>query len=119
MTQFEYDLVDAGDRVVMLLDQQVRGRSTGIDVSLGKYAEVATFRDGLIVHWQLYPSQAKALAAVGLREYAIAIGSATGSRASAGLADGLVGAVRKRVVPLARGELAPGHETGVPLPGVE
>jgi hypothetical protein len=65
---FEYELVDAGDRVVMLLDQRMRGRSTGIEVSLENYAQVATFRDGLMVHWKLYRSQSKALEAVALRE---------------------------------------------------
>jgi len=66
--QFEYELVDAGDRVVMLVDQRMRGRSTGIEVSFGRYAQVATFRDGLMVHWQFYLSQSEALEAVGLSE---------------------------------------------------
>ncbi len=66
--EFEYHLVDAGDRVVMLLEQRMRGRSTGIEVSLGKYAQVATFRDGLIFRWKLYLSQAEALKPAGLRE---------------------------------------------------
>jgi ketosteroid isomerase-like protein len=64
--QFEYELVDAGDRVVALIDQRMRGRSTGIEVPMGKYAQVYTFRDGLIVHWKLYTSQSEALKAVGL-----------------------------------------------------
>lgn len=67
--QFEYELVDAGDRVVALIDQRMRGRSTGIDVPIGKYAHVYTFRDGLIVYWKLYQSQSEALEAAGLREY--------------------------------------------------
>ena len=33
--QFEYELMDAGDRVVALIDQRMRGRSTGIEVPLG------------------------------------------------------------------------------------
>jgi hypothetical protein len=65
---FEYELVDAGDRVVMLLDQRMRGRSSGIEVSLGRYAQVATFRDGLMVRLKLYPSQSEALEAAGLQE---------------------------------------------------
>ena len=64
--QFEYELVDAGDRVVALIDQRMRGRSTGIEVPLGKYAHVYTFKDGLIVHWKLYESQAEALQAAGV-----------------------------------------------------
>jgi ketosteroid isomerase-like protein len=66
--QFDYELVDAGDRVVVLIDQRMRGRSTGIEVPMGKYAQVHTFRDGLIVHWKLYRRQADALEAVGLTE---------------------------------------------------
>jgi ketosteroid isomerase-like protein len=66
--QFEYELVDAGDRVVALIDQRMRGRSTGIEMALGKYAQVYTFRDGLIVQWKLYRSQSEALGAAGLSE---------------------------------------------------
>jgi ketosteroid isomerase-like protein len=67
-TEFEYELVDAGDRVVALIDQRMRGLSTGIAVPLGKYAHVYTLRGGLIVHWKVYRSQSEALAAVGLLE---------------------------------------------------
>lgn len=66
--QFEYQMVDAGDSVVVLIDQWMRGRSTGIDVPLGKYAQVYTFRDGVVVHWKVYTSQSEALEAVGLSE---------------------------------------------------
>jgi ketosteroid isomerase-like protein len=66
--QFEYTLVEAGDRVVALIDQRMRGRSTGIEVPFGKYAHVYTFREGLIVHWKMYASQSEALEAVGLGE---------------------------------------------------
>ena len=66
--EFDYELVDAGDQVVALVDQRMRGRSTEIEVPLGKYAHLYTFRDGLIVHWKLYESQAEALEAAGLRE---------------------------------------------------
>ena len=62
--QFEYELVGAGDRIVALIDQRMRGRSTGIELPLGKYAQVYTFRDGLIVHWKLFVSQAEALESV-------------------------------------------------------
>jgi ketosteroid isomerase-like protein len=68
VVEFDYDLVDAGDRIVLLIDQRMRGRSTGIEVPFGKYAQVATFRDGRIVHWKVYLSQSEALEAVGLRE---------------------------------------------------
>ena len=64
--QFEYELIDAGDQVVALIDQRMRGRSAGVEVAFGRYAHVYTFRDGLIVHWKGYMSQAEALEAVGL-----------------------------------------------------
>jgi hypothetical protein len=67
-TSFAYELIDAGDRVVCLIEQVMVGRSTGIEVPFGKAAQVATFRDGLMVHWKLYLSQAEALEAAGLSE---------------------------------------------------
>ena len=66
--RFEYELIDAGDRVVMLFDMRMRGRSTGIDVPFGKVAWVFTYRGGLLVHQKFYNDQAEALEAVGLRE---------------------------------------------------
>jgi SnoaL-like protein len=66
--EFEYELVDAGDRVVALLDQRMRGRSTGIEVPMGKYAQVVTFRNGMMIHLKLYASQSEALEAAGLSE---------------------------------------------------
>jgi hypothetical protein len=68
----EYQLKEAGDQVVMLLHQRMSGRSTGIEMPMigddGRYAMVATFRDGLMTHWKLYAKQADALEAVGLSE---------------------------------------------------
>ena len=66
--KYEYELVDAGERVVLLFDLRVRGRSTGIEMPVGKVAWVYTFRDGLIVHMKFYLSQSEALEAVGLSE---------------------------------------------------
>ncbi len=66
--RFEYELVKAGDQVVMLLDLQLRGRSSGIEFPPAKGAWVLTFRDGLIVRMKLYMSQPEALEAVGLSE---------------------------------------------------
>ena len=64
--QFDYELVDAAERVVMLTDLHMRGRSTGIEVPFGEFAWVSTFKDGLIVHIRLYMSQSEALEATGL-----------------------------------------------------
>jgi ketosteroid isomerase-like protein len=66
--RFDYELVDAGERVVMLLDMQMRGRSTGIEMPFGKFAWVSTFRDGLVVNVRLYMRQSEALEAAGLPE---------------------------------------------------
>jgi hypothetical protein len=66
---YEFEVIDAGDRVVALFDhQRMRGRSTGIEVPVPNYATVMTFRHGLCVHWKLYTNQSEALAAVGLSE---------------------------------------------------
>ena len=62
----DYELVDAGDHVVMLLEQHMTGRFSGIETPMRKYAQVATFRDGRMVRWKLYTSQSDALKAVGL-----------------------------------------------------
>lgn len=66
--QAEYKLVDAGDSVVALIDQRMRGRFTDIEVPFGQYAQVYTFKDGLVVHWKAYLRQSEALEAVGLSE---------------------------------------------------
>ena len=66
--KYEYALVDAGERVVMLLDMTMRGRATGIEVPLGKVAWISTFKDGLATHVKLYMSQSAALEAAGLSE---------------------------------------------------
>ena len=65
---FDYELVDAGDRVVLLLDQRMRGRSSGIEMALGMNAHVITFRDRLIIRWKLYESRSDAFEAEQLEE---------------------------------------------------
>jgi SnoaL-like protein len=66
---YDFRLVDVGDRVVGLFDsQRMRGRSTGIEVPVPRYATVMTFRDGLMVHFKLYMNTSEALEAVGLSE---------------------------------------------------
>ena len=62
---FDYELVDARDCGVMLVEQRMRGRSSGIEVPVARYAQVATFRNGLMVHWKFYASHSEALEAVG------------------------------------------------------
>jgi len=66
--RYDYELVDAGERVVMLLDLTMRGRATGIEMPFGKFAWVSTFKDGLVAHVKLYMNQSDALEAAGLSE---------------------------------------------------
>jgi ketosteroid isomerase-like protein len=61
------DLLDLGDRFVMLLDVPVRARASGVPLT-GKLASVATLADGRVIHQQDYFDHAEALAAVGLCE---------------------------------------------------
>ena len=65
--EFSYELIEKGDDVVLLVDQRMRGRSSGIEVPMGEYGQVATFRDGRMIRWRIFPSQEAALAAVGVR----------------------------------------------------
>jgi hypothetical protein len=51
-----------------LPDLRMRGRSSGIEVKMGRHAWVITFREGLMVHQKLYPKLSEALDAVGLSE---------------------------------------------------
>lgn len=61
------DIVDAGDHVVMLIrNQRMWGRHSGLEVGIEPYAHVYTFRDGLVVRWRAYRDQESALAAVGI-----------------------------------------------------
>lgn len=66
--EIDYELRVAGGSVVALLDQRMRGRSTGIEVAFGKHAQVWYFRGDLINRWKFYASQREALEAVGLAE---------------------------------------------------
>ena len=66
--QYEYELIDAGESVVMLLELTMRGRATGIEVPFGKFAWITRFKDGLVVHVKLYMNQAEALEAAGPSE---------------------------------------------------
>ena len=66
--KFDYELVDAGDQLVVPLDARLRGRSTGIEVDQGEAAFVTRFSDGLMTHNKFFVSHSEALAAAGLKE---------------------------------------------------
>jgi ketosteroid isomerase-like protein len=57
---------DAGDRVVTFVRQHAKARG-GPAVEM-RFAQVWTFRDGLIARMEMYSNRAKALEAAGLRE---------------------------------------------------
>ena len=61
------DLLDMGDRFVMLFDVPVRARASGVPLT-GKLASVATLADGRVIRQQDYFDHDEALEAVGLRE---------------------------------------------------
>jgi ketosteroid isomerase-like protein len=64
---FDFELRDAGDSVVALIDQWMRG-SKEVRIPTGRYAQVWTFSNGEIVRWKVYWKPAEALEAVGLAE---------------------------------------------------
>jgi uncharacterized protein len=68
-TSFEYEeFIDAGEQVVVLLSQRMRGRTSGIELEWNSYAQVWTVREGKLVRTEFFPTRAEALEAVGLRE---------------------------------------------------
>ena len=60
---FEYELFEAGDKIVVLIDQQNFGSQVAIPL---RYAQVRTFADGEVVHWKIYNDLAEALETAGL-----------------------------------------------------
>ncbi len=66
---FEYEqFIDAGDRVIVVLSQRMRGRTSGAEVDMRSYVQMWTVRDGRIVEMELLESREEALRAVGLEE---------------------------------------------------
>jgi ketosteroid isomerase-like protein len=59
------DFVDAGERVVAIVNQRGRSKATGIPVDM-RFAQVWSFRDGQAIRMQMYASVDEALEAVGL-----------------------------------------------------
>lgn len=59
------ELIDLGDRVVLLADMPMRAQASGVALSQ-KYASVGTLRHGKVIRNDDYLDQAEALAAVGL-----------------------------------------------------
>jgi ketosteroid isomerase-like protein len=65
---FEYEeFIDAGDSVVAILSQRMRGRTSGVELEWNSYAQIWTVQDGQIVRVEFFPTRSEALEAVGLQ----------------------------------------------------
>jgi ketosteroid isomerase-like protein len=63
---FEYEeFIDAGDSVITILSQRVRGRASGVELEWNSYAQVWTVQDGKIVRVEFFPNRVQAIEAVG------------------------------------------------------
>jgi uncharacterized protein len=66
---FEYEeFIDAGDRVVAILSQRMRGRTSGVELEWNSYAQIWTIQDGKVVRVEFFPTRSEGLEAAGLRE---------------------------------------------------
>jgi ketosteroid isomerase-like protein len=61
------ELRDAGDRVLLTIRFQGRGRSSGVEVS-SRFYELFTVRDLRIIRWEEFTDRLPALEAAGLSE---------------------------------------------------
>lgn len=66
---FEYEeFIDAGDTVVTILSQRVRGRASGVQQQWNSFAQNWTISNGKIVRVDFFWDRPQALAAAGLSE---------------------------------------------------
>jgi ketosteroid isomerase-like protein len=64
---FEYEeFIEAGDSVVTILSQHVRGRTSGVELEWSSYAQVWTVRDGKVARVEFFQTREEALEAAGL-----------------------------------------------------
>ncbi len=61
------DYIDAGEYVVVIVNQRGRSKATGVPVEM-RFAQVWSFRDGQAIRMQMYASVDEALEAAGLSE---------------------------------------------------
>ena len=64
----EREIIDAGDRLVLVVKESGRGKTSGAPVVRTTYA-VWTMRDGKVVRIKFFPDQAEAFEAAGLSEH--------------------------------------------------
>ena len=60
------EVIDLGDRLVLLADMPMRAQASGVSLS-ERYASVATMKDGRVIRQRDFLNQTEALEAVGLR----------------------------------------------------
>jgi len=66
---FEYEeFIDAGDQVLSILSQRMRGRTSGVELEWNSYAQVWTIRDGKVIRVEFFANRDEALEATGLSE---------------------------------------------------
>jgi len=66
---FEYEeFIDAGDQVLSILSQRMRGRTSAVELEWNSYAQVWTIRDGKVIRVQFFANRDEALEAAGLSE---------------------------------------------------
>jgi ketosteroid isomerase-like protein len=64
----EFDLIDAGDRVLADVKQSMRGKGSGIEIGFPDHWHVYTLRDGRIIGHAIFFDEAEAREAAGLPE---------------------------------------------------
>lgn len=65
-SNFDYELRDAGEHVIVLIEQRMHGREE-IDL-LQRHAQLWTFKGDEVVRWKLFWDQREALQSAGLSE---------------------------------------------------
>ena len=64
---FEYEeFIDAGDQVLCILSQRMRGRTSGVELEWSSYAQLWTIRDGKVIRVQFFANREEALEAARL-----------------------------------------------------
>jgi ketosteroid isomerase-like protein len=67
-TEFDIaDVLDGGDEIVVLIrNQRMLGRQSGVPAEVPAYGLVFTVRNGLVVRWRAFADEETALAAAGI-----------------------------------------------------
>ena len=66
--EIDFELTDAGDRVLAEMTQRMRGKGSGVEVDFPQYWQVFTFREGRISRHDVYLDEHEAREAAGLSE---------------------------------------------------